>query len=115
MALGSATHPLKANERTAAKRVGDGLWIMDMAVRGVPTQAPFFMISPGLTSCVRRSRGPLFGPPADLRDSEDKIVMSKLYTPVTIGSVALLHRVVQAPLTRLRSEQPGDVPGERPR
>ena len=38
--------------------------------------------------------------------------MSKLYTPVTIGSVALSHRVVQAPLTRLRSEQPGDVPGE---
>jgi N-ethylmaleimide reductase len=38
--------------------------------------------------------------------------MSKLYTPVTIGSVALSHRVVQAPLTRLRSEQPGDVPGD---
>ena len=38
--------------------------------------------------------------------------MSKLYTPITIGSVALAHRVVQAPLTRLRSEQPGDVPGD---
>jgi N-ethylmaleimide reductase len=37
--------------------------------------------------------------------------MSKLYTPLTIGGVALSHRVVQAPLTRLRSEQPGDIPG----
>jgi N-ethylmaleimide reductase len=38
--------------------------------------------------------------------------MSRLYTPVTIGPIALSHRVVQAPLTRLRSEQPGDVPGD---
>lgn len=37
--------------------------------------------------------------------------MTKLYTPVTIGPIALTHRVVQAPLTRLRSEQPGDIPG----
>ncbi|MGO4326636.1 MULTISPECIES: alkene reductase [unclassified Cupriavidus] len=36
---------------------------------------------------------------------------SKLYTPTRIGAVELTHRVVQAPLTRLRSEQPGDVPG----
>ena len=38
--------------------------------------------------------------------------MSKLYQPVKIGPYDLSHRVVQAPLTRLRSEQPGDVPGE---
>ena len=37
--------------------------------------------------------------------------MSKLYTPIALGPIALSHRVVQAPLTRLRSEQPGDVPG----
>jgi N-ethylmaleimide reductase len=36
--------------------------------------------------------------------------MSKLYTGVQIGAVHLEHRVVQAPLTRLRSDQPGDVP-----
>ncbi|HVJ54069.1 MAG TPA: alkene reductase [Aliidongia sp.] len=38
--------------------------------------------------------------------------MSKLYTPISIGSIALSHRIVQAPLTRLRSEQPGDIPGD---
>jgi N-ethylmaleimide reductase len=36
--------------------------------------------------------------------------MSKLYQPVQIGALHLEHRVVQAPLTRLRSDQPGDVP-----
>ena len=34
----------------------------------------------------------------------------KLFTPVQVGAVALSHRVVMAPLTRQRSEQPGDVP-----
>ena len=38
--------------------------------------------------------------------------MSKLYAPVALGPIALSHRVVQAPLTRLRSEQPGDIPGD---
>ncbi|QPF91032.1 alkene reductase [Bradyrhizobium commune] len=37
--------------------------------------------------------------------------MSKLYSPVQIGAIRLDHRIVQAPLTRLRSDQPGDVPG----
>lgn len=36
--------------------------------------------------------------------------MSKLYTPIAVGPIQLKHRVVQAPLTRLRAEQPGDVP-----
>src|SRR5271167_2849827 len=35
----------------------------------------------------------------------------KLFTPVRIGPTTLQHRVVMAPLTRSRSEQPGDVPG----
>lgn len=35
---------------------------------------------------------------------------SALFTPLTLGSVELSHRVVMAPLTRLRSRQPGDVP-----
>ena len=38
--------------------------------------------------------------------------MSKLYTPAKVGPIDLLHRVVQGPLTRLRAEQPGDVPGD---
>jgi N-ethylmaleimide reductase len=34
-----------------------------------------------------------------------------LFTPVQIGSIHLKHRVVMAPLTRSRSEQPGAIPG----
>ena len=37
--------------------------------------------------------------------------MSTLFTPVTIGAIPLAHRIVAAPLTRLRAE-PGDVPGD---
>jgi N-ethylmaleimide reductase len=33
-----------------------------------------------------------------------------LFTPLTLGAFALQHRVVMAPLTRMRSRQPGDVP-----
>jgi N-ethylmaleimide reductase len=36
--------------------------------------------------------------------------MSSLFTPLELGSVTLAHRIVMAPLTRLRSRQPGDVP-----
>ncbi len=35
-----------------------------------------------------------------------------LFSPVQIGAISLGHRVVMAPLTRSRSEQPGDVPGK---
>ena len=35
----------------------------------------------------------------------------KLFAPVQIGPMTLQHRVVMAPLTRSRSEQPGDIPG----
>lgn len=38
--------------------------------------------------------------------------MSKLFTPVRIADFSLSHRVVAAPLTRLRADQPGDVPGD---
>ena len=34
-----------------------------------------------------------------------------LFSPVQLGRISLAHRVVMAPLTRSRSEQPGDVPG----
>ncbi|MBT9331318.1 alkene reductase [Paracidobacterium acidisoli] len=34
----------------------------------------------------------------------------RLFSPLRVGALALKHRVVMAPLTRMRSEQPGDVP-----
>ena len=36
----------------------------------------------------------------------------KLFSPVQVGPLTLSHRVVMAPLTRSRSEQPGDIPGD---
>jgi N-ethylmaleimide reductase len=33
-----------------------------------------------------------------------------LFSPLRVGALALQHRVVMAPLTRMRSAQPGDVP-----
>jgi N-ethylmaleimide reductase len=33
----------------------------------------------------------------------------KLFSPVQIGPISLHHRVVMAPLTRSRSQQPGDI------
>ncbi len=33
-----------------------------------------------------------------------------LFTPIEVGAMRLLHRVVMAPLTRQRSELPGDIP-----
>src|ERR1700761_9664237 len=36
----------------------------------------------------------------------------QLFTPVQIGPITLEHRVVMAPLTRSRSQQPGDVPSD---
>src|SRR5882724_921309 len=38
-------------------------------------------------------------------------VARKLVSPIHFGPLALAHRVVMAPLTRSRSEQPGDIPG----
>jgi len=37
-------------------------------------------------------------------------IRPRLFSPVKIGPTELLHRVVMAPLTRLRSQQPGDIP-----
>jgi N-ethylmaleimide reductase len=36
----------------------------------------------------------------------------QLFSPVQIGPITLQHRVVMAPLTRSRSVQPGDIPGD---
>ena len=38
--------------------------------------------------------------------------MRKLFEPLTIGSLALPNRIIMAPLTRMRSKQPGNVPHE---
>ena len=35
-----------------------------------------------------------------------------LFSPVQLGALNLKHRVVMAPLTRSRSEQPGGIPGD---
>src|ERR1700743_936624 len=35
-----------------------------------------------------------------------------LFSPVQIGAIHLDHRVVMAPLTRSRSVQPGNIPGD---
>jgi N-ethylmaleimide reductase len=42
--------------------------------------------------------------------SEATAVTAQLFTPLQVGAYTLAHRVVMAPLTRLRTE-PGDVPG----
>ncbi|MDP3891002.1 N-ethylmaleimide reductase [Nocardioides sp.] len=38
--------------------------------------------------------------------------MTSLFDPVTVGAVELPHRVLMAPLTRMRASQPGDVPND---
>ncbi len=40
-----------------------------------------------------------------------ELAMSKLFSPIELDGAPLLHRVVMAPLTRSRAEQPGDTPG----
>ena len=37
--------------------------------------------------------------------------LPKLFTPAVIGRYTLSHRIVLAPMTRLRTTQPGDIPG----
>jgi N-ethylmaleimide reductase len=48
----------------------------------------------------------VFGEPMDADPSR-----RMLFSPIRLGPYDLRHRVVLAPLTRLRSHQPGDVPG----
>jgi N-ethylmaleimide reductase len=38
--------------------------------------------------------------------------MSSLFSPTRVGAFDLSHRVVLAPLTRMRAEMPGNVPGQ---
>jgi N-ethylmaleimide reductase len=50
--------------------------------------------------------------PFELSFIEETVMSKKLFKPISIGPYTLDHRVVLAPLTRMRSEQPGDVPGD---
>jgi len=48
-----------------------------------------------------------------MKNEHTKIVSEKLphlFSPLQLGEVKLTHRVVMAPLTRMRSAQPGNVP-----
>src|ERR1700747_502605 len=50
--------------------------------------------------------------PLSLHSSHQRnIPMSKLFTPTQVGPYKLSHRVVMAPLTRMRSD-PGDIPSD---
>ena len=40
------------------------------------------------------------------------LVHDYLFTPLTVGAVAVPNRVFLAPLTRMRATQPGDVPND---
>ena len=43
--------------------------------------------------------------------SLEEVPRNKLFSPVKLGPYELSHRVVMAPLMRMRSE-PGDIPGD---
>src|SRR5258708_28617260 len=38
--------------------------------------------------------------------------MSKPFSPIRVGAIDLAHRVVLAPVTRMRADVPGNVPGD---
>jgi N-ethylmaleimide reductase len=40
------------------------------------------------------------------------LTTNKLFTPIQVGPMELKHRVVMGPLTRSRSVQPGNIPGD---
>nr|CAD6437691.1 alkene reductase [Rhizobium sp. Q54] len=40
------------------------------------------------------------------------MAQDNFFTPLQLGEIALKHRVVMAPLTRMRAKQPGDIPHE---
>jgi len=56
-------------------------------------------------------RGQRNGPDTRPQPMKD-VRMSKLFSPTRIGAIDLSHRVVLAPLTRMRADVPGNVPGD---
>src|SRR5260370_29725351 len=63
------------------------------------------MPNPSITSETRTK----YAPPEDSMNTKKNL---SLFTPVQLGSLNLKHRVVMAPLTRSRAEQPGGIPGD---
>jgi N-ethylmaleimide reductase len=59
---------------------------------------------------MRRQRPSTFA--ATIIRKEHIMVATHLFTPAQIGRLPLKHRIVMAPLTRSRAEQPGGVPGD---
>lgn len=45
-----------------------------------------------------------------LLNRKNLMTLDKLFTPITIGQLTLPNRIFMAPLTRLRSTEPGDIP-----
>src|SRR5258707_1628655 len=64
-----------------------------------------FILNPRIT----RETPTKYAPPEDSMNTKKNL---KLFTPVQLGSLKLKHRVVMAPLTRSRAEQPGGIPGD---
>ena len=46
--------------------------------------------------------------PESMKDAQ----VSKLFSPIRVGAIDLSHRVVLAPLTRMRADLPGNVPND---
>src|SRR5260370_29030489 len=64
-----------------------------------------FILNPRIT----RETPTKYAPPEESMNTKKNL---KLFTPVQLGSLKLKHRVVMAPLTRSRAEQPGGIPGD---
>lgn len=60
-----------------------------------------------------RAPAPRAGDPRRVTDTPQHWtdIMNTLFDPVRVGSYTLSHRVVLPPMTRLRAEQPDDMPG----
>ena len=54
------------------------------------------------------------GPAPGMRRALGRVgpVVTDLFAPLTVGAITSPHRVLMAPLTRMRATQPGDVPND---
>src|SRR5258708_31809867 len=71
-------------------------------------RAPDALKGAGWSSRLEAQRSDM----AAFKGKETTVPTKKLFCPVRVGPLTLSHRVVMAPLTRLRSKVPGDMPGE---
>ena len=59
------------------------------------------------------TESPLTGPSApgsNISSRQENFVTATLFSPLAVGPYELAHRIVMAPLTRMRASQPGNVP-----